>query len=99
MIEGVIGTGKFSYDLWGDTVNTASRMRTQGVGGSIDAGQDAIQRGLRFHAGMRHNLRYRTSMRIDRQAILFHVAAAIHRIYASKNEDTTQNLQCGESLA
>jgi adenylate cyclase len=32
---GIIGTHKFSYDLWGDTVNTASRMESEGVPGSI----------------------------------------------------------------
>jgi class 3 adenylate cyclase len=34
-ISGVIGTRKFAYDLWGDTVNTASRMESHGVPGAV----------------------------------------------------------------
>ena len=35
VIAGVIGTKRFLYDLWGDAVNTASRMESNGTPGEI----------------------------------------------------------------
>ena len=35
VVAGIIGISKFSYDLWGDTVNVASRMQSNGESGKI----------------------------------------------------------------
>lgn len=36
LIAGVIGEKKFAYDVWGDTVNTASRMESSGIIGKVN---------------------------------------------------------------
>ena len=39
VIAGVVGARKFAYDIWGNTVNIASRMESQGIPGEINISQ------------------------------------------------------------
>ncbi|HEV3273164.1 MAG TPA: adenylate/guanylate cyclase domain-containing protein [Candidatus Methylacidiphilales bacterium] len=39
IMGGVIGNKKFAYDIWGDTVNTASRMESSGLPGQVNVSQ------------------------------------------------------------
>jgi class 3 adenylate cyclase len=44
VVAGVIGRNRFIYDLWGDTVNAASRMESHGVAGCIQVTDRTHQR-------------------------------------------------------
>ncbi len=40
VVAGVVGTKKFAYDIWGDTVNVASRMESMGESGKINISEN-----------------------------------------------------------
>ena len=44
VMAGVIGRRKFAYDIWGDTVNTASRLQTNAAPGTIQASETVYER-------------------------------------------------------
>ena len=43
VVAGIVGVKKFQYDIWGDTVNTASRMQSSGEVGKVNISQHTYE--------------------------------------------------------
>ena len=43
VVAGIVGINKFAYDIWGDTVNIASRMEQAGEAGKINLSESTYQ--------------------------------------------------------
>ena len=43
VVAGIVGVKKFQYDIWGDTVNTASRMESAGEVGKVNISQTTYE--------------------------------------------------------
>ena len=43
VVAGVVGTKKFAYDIWGDTVNIAARMESNSEAGKINVSENTYE--------------------------------------------------------
>lgn len=65
VVAGTIGLRKFAYDLWGDTVNLASRMESSGEAGKIQITEAVAQ-----ELGDRYQCQYRGQVKIKGKGAL-----------------------------
>ena len=49
VVSGIVGTKKFAYDIWGDTVNVASRMESSGETGKVNISESTYQLLKNYH--------------------------------------------------
>ena len=65
VVAGVIGTKKHAYDVWGDTVNVASRMESHGVPGRVQVSDD-----VRRTLGRRYRVEDRGTIEIKNRGTM-----------------------------
>jgi adenylate cyclase len=87
VVAGVIGRRKFSYDLWGDAVNTASRMESHGMPGRVHVTE-------RVARAAHHHFEFEPRGRIDVKG-----KGPMHTYLLVGPRDTTPNIAAGRATA
>ncbi len=81
LVAGIVGTKKFAYDVWGDTVNVASRMESSGVVGKINISHTTYERVKEyFHCSFRGKLEAKNKGTIDMYFVDGTVESKINRL-------------------
>lgn len=77
LIAGVIGKSRFAYDMWGETVNMASRMESSGLPGRVQVSESSFQRldGL-FAVETRENVPIKGAKEVTAYLVVDPAAAA-----------------------
>ena len=77
LIAGVIGKSRFAYDMWGETVNMASRMESSGVPGQVQVSESAFERlAGRFAFEERENIQMKGSPDVSAYLVREHALKA-----------------------
>ena len=87
VVAGVIGRKKFTYDLWGDTVNTASRMESHGIPGQIQVTPHAYER-------LRHRYRFEPREPVEVKG----KGRIVPYLLIGRNEASTRDTAPGDDL-
>lgn len=75
VVAGIVGVKKFQYDIWGDTVNIASRMESHGEAGRVNISGDTYDL-LKEHQGFRFESRGMIQVKGKGEVAMYYVSRA-----------------------